>query len=263
MERKILTSPCEAWVGGDSFVQVMDVSISGVKTDLSLEIHVMNVHTVELKGIEFEALFFDSANNLLTKEPQIIKSENISIGTRKIGRASRYPLKDFSLARKAQIKLLKGYYEDGNVLDLIYEKMEKIIFNPLDKKERELLQKALGEDAYTLSKEEEGSWRCVCGYYNGYSSSECSNCSRSRDLVLAKYSDFTSILAILEEMENRAQEPEEEKPPMEEGDPPAEEPDVPTKGMLAFLSEIPKWILILLFVSGVLCVSALFIFVMH
>lgn len=257
MERKILTSPCEAWVGGDSFVQVMDVSIGGAKTDLSLEIYVMNVHTVELKGIEFEALFFDSANNLLNKEPQIIKSENISIATKKIGRACRYPLKEFSLARKAQVKLLKGYYDDGNVLDLIYEKMEKIIFNPLDNKEKELIQKALGEDAYTLAKKEGNSWRCVCGYYNGYSSQNCSNCDRDKSLVLQKYADFTSILAILEEQK---EEPIPSELPVETA---VTENEKEEKNAFQFLSEIPRWILLLLFLSGILCVSALFIFMVN
>lgn len=260
MERKILTAPCEGWVGGDSFVQMMDVAISGIKSDLNLEIYVMNLHAIELIGIEFEITFFDSAGNTLNPEPQIIKSENISIPVGTIGRASKYPLREFSAARKALVRLLKGHYADGNNLDLVYERMEKIVFNSLDDKEKELIKKALGDDAYTLARREATSWRCICGYFNGYPSKNCSNCARSQELVLQKYSDFTSILALLDSEEEKTEEPgEEPAPPVEEI--PVETPS--EKSILQFFEEIPSWILALLFVSGTLLISSLVIVLMN
>lgn len=259
MERKIVTAPSEAWVGGDSFVQVMDVTIGGTKSDMALEVQVINLHTQELVGVEFEAYFYDSANNLLNKEAQTIKGEEITIATGKIGRATRYLMKEFPVARKAQIKLVKGFFADGNVLDLIYERMEKVVFNPLEKQEKELLKKALGEDAYVLAKGENSCWRCVCGFFNGNLSENCSNCGRAKELVLQKYGDFTSILSIMEEStEEKEEEKEEQKT---EKEPVAEIPQ--EKSLKEFLREMKLWIILLLFLSGVLIATSIFIKLTH
>ncbi len=189
MERKIISLPCTAKVGGDSFVQVMAAEISGSKNKLVLEVEVMNLHSRKLTGLDYEVIFYNSILEQLNIEPYTVNEKSFVVNSEEIASLGKLSIvSDFSDARKAEITLLKGYFEDGDILDLKYESFESVELGVLDKKQKSILKSRAGEDAISLAQSNDLSWRCVCGYFNDKTSSVCGNCERSKVEVLDKYS---------------------------------------------------------------------------
>ena len=60
MERKRDFKPCVLWVGGDAFVQIVDIKLKNLKSELLLEIKVINKLHFTLTKIEYEVFFYDS-----------------------------------------------------------------------------------------------------------------------------------------------------------------------------------------------------------
>ena len=199
MERKLDFKPCVIWVGGDAFVQVVDVKLKGIVADLSLEITVINKLEPKLTKIEYDVMFYDSNETALQEESFNVDGEAISISQNQIGVGSKLNIsKSFPSARRAEVKLLKAYFEDGKSIDLIYNTMEKFAINNLqDKEEIRLLQKVAGEDAITLPAKLTLNWRCVCGYFNGDDSKFCNNCFREKEQVLTDYKTMEHIKEII------------------------------------------------------------------
>ncbi len=197
MERKILPLPCGVKIGGDSFVQIMTAEISGTKNNLYLEISVMNLHSRALNAIDFEVVFYNSILERLNTDIQKINQKDFNIANGEIGSTGKYYIKgEFSDARKVDITLLRGYFDDGNVLDLEYKNSEIIMLDNLEAKQKELLQDSAGTDAIALAQKNELSWRCICGYFNDKSSVICGNCERDKDEVLQKYSSLEGLLSV-------------------------------------------------------------------
>ena len=71
MERKIISLPCGARVGGDSFVQVMAAEVSGIKSNLKLEMEVMNLHSRALVALDYEVVFYNSILEKLNNDKTI------------------------------------------------------------------------------------------------------------------------------------------------------------------------------------------------
>ncbi len=220
MERKIISLPCAASVGGDSFVQVMRAEVSGVKNNLKLDMEVMNLHSRDLVALDYEIIFYNSILEKLNDDTYIISQKNFVVQSGTIGNIGKYFIPgEFSDARKADIILVRGFFEDGNALDLKYEHSEMILLEGLNEKNQKFLNQTAGYDANFLSQDNELSWRCVCGYFNGTKSEVCVNCEREKKEVLEKYSSID----IFDEDEDLSYETEEQEDDLENG----EEPDIP------------------------------------
>ena len=195
MERKIISLPCGASVGGDSFVQVMAAEVSGIKSNLKLEMEVMNLHSRALVALDYEVVFYNSILEKLNNDTYIISQKDFVILSGDIGSIGNFFIPgEFSDARKVDIILVRGFFEDGNALDLKYENSEMVVLEALDNKQKSLLKDKAGEDAISLAQNNDLSWRCVCGYFNDKNSSVCGNCERSKTEVLEKYSDINIFI---------------------------------------------------------------------
>lgn len=217
MQRKIVSHACETFIGGDSFVQVMDAKVTGLQEQAHLQLHVMNLHSFTLTGLEYEAVFYNSANIKINEEPYNFKAENLKIETSKIELVADKDISQlFPKASRASVKLLKGYFSDSNEIDLVYDNMESVVLDSLDKRDHDMLKQVAGEDAYSLASQNTLTWRCVCGYFNSDESVFCSNCAREKDQALGKYKSMEQIrpLASVEEGADAEQENSEndEKP---------------------------------------------------
>ncbi len=191
MERKIISLPCGASVGGDSFVQVMAAEVSGIKSNLKLEMEVMNLHSRALVALDYEVVFYNSILEKLNNDTYIISQKDFVIPSGDIGSIGKFFIPgEFSDARKVDIILVRGFFEDGNALDLKYENSEMVVLEALDSKQKNLLKDKAGEDAISLAQNNDLSWRCVCGYFNDKNSSVCGNCERNKTEVLEKYSSI-------------------------------------------------------------------------
>ena len=199
MERKRDFKPCVLWVGGDAFVQIVDIKLKNLKSELLLEIKVINKLHFTLTKIEYEVFFYDSNEMKLNDEVISISGDEVNVHQDEIGLASSYDIsKKFSGARRAEVKIVKAYFDDGKSIELEYENMEKFAINDLEEKDLKLLRKAAGNDALCLPAKLTMNWRCVCGYFNGDESTFCNNCSREKNQVL---SDYRSIEYIKEKIE--------------------------------------------------------------
>ena len=195
MERKIISLPCGASVGGDSFVQVMAAEVSGIKSNLKLEMEVMNLHSRALVALDYEVVFYNSILEKLNNDTYIISQKDFVIPSGDIGSIGKFFIPgEFSDARKVDIILVRGFFEDGNALDLKYENSEMLVLEALDNKQKSLLKDKAGEDAISLAQNNDLSWRCVCGYFNDKNSNVCGNCERSKTEVLEKYSDINIFI---------------------------------------------------------------------
>ena len=195
MERKIISLPCGASVGGDSFVQVMAAEVSGIKSNLKLEMEVMNLHSRALVALDYEVVFYNSILEKLNNDTYIISQKDFVIPSGDIGSIGKFFIPgEFSDARKVDIILVRGFFEDGNALDLKYENSEMVVLEALDNKQKSLLKDKAGEDAISLAQNNDLSWRCVCGYFNDKNSNVCGNCERSKIEVLEKYSDINIFI---------------------------------------------------------------------
>lgn len=195
MERKIISLPCGASVGGDSFVQVMAAEVSGIKSNLKLEMEVMNLHSRALVALDYEVVFYNSILEKLNNDTYIISQKDFVIPSGDIGSIGKFFIPgEFSDARKVDIILVRGFFEDGNALDLKYENSEMVVLEALDNKQKSLLKDKAGEDAISLAQNNDLSWRCVCGYFNDKNSNVCGNCERSKTEVLEKYSDINIFI---------------------------------------------------------------------
>lgn len=197
MKRKVIASPSEALIGGDAFVQVMDVKIRGNSDDLKLDVYAMNLHKENLIELEFEVYFFDSAEIKLNDNPYLIKSNGLRLESGKVESLGIYDIPSpYKSARKTLVKFLKGNFEDGNSMDLYYDEMERVIFTEISEGDINYIKKICGDDAFSLAKVGASYWRCICGYFNGLESSYCSNCNREKDEVIEKYSSMEKIKEI-------------------------------------------------------------------
>lgn len=191
MERKIISLPCGASVGGDSFVQVMAAEVSGIKSNLKLEMEVMNLHSRALVALDYEVVFYNSILEKLNNDTYIISQKDFVIPSGDIGSIGKFFIPgEFSDARKVDIILVRGFFEDGNALDLKYENSEMLVLEALDNKQKSLIKDKAGEDAISLAQNNDLSWRCVCGYFNDKNSNVCGNCERNKTEVLEKYSSI-------------------------------------------------------------------------
>lgn len=198
MKRKVIASPCEAMIGGDAFVQVMDVKITGTEDSVNLEMYVMNLYEKELTELDYEIFFFDTASIKLNEEPYDVKLSNINIKSGDIAPLETMEIPpQFAMARKAMIRLLKAVFKDGSSLSLFDEEVEKITFTDLPKSDLISMKEICGEDAYSLALEGETFYRCVCGFFNLKDSSICSNCGREKAEVLEKYSSIEKIKELI------------------------------------------------------------------
>ncbi|EHL17693.1 hypothetical protein HMPREF9630_01559 [Peptoanaerobacter stomatis] len=199
MNRKLDFRPGVVWVGGDAFVQIVDVKLKGSTSDLTLELKALNKSGSILAKIEYEVYFYDSVETKLQEEPYRITGEDVEIKPNEIGVVSKFNLsKSFPNARRAEVKLLKAVFLDGKSIDLVYEHMEKFAIPPISDDDLQLLQKVAGQDAICLPAKLSINWRCVCGYFNGDESDFCSNCMREQNQV---FSDYRSIEKIKEMIE--------------------------------------------------------------
>lgn len=212
MQRKTVSHTCETFIGGDSFVQVMDAKITGLQDQAHLQLYVMNLHSFTLTGLEYEAVLYNSANIKINEVPHKFKADNLNIETSKIELVADKDISQlFPKASRASIKLLKGYFSDSNELDLVYDNMESVVLESLDKRDHDMLKQVAGEDAYSLASQHTLTWRCVCGYFNSDDSVFCSNCAREKDQALGKYKSMEQIrpLASVEEEPEAAPEENE------------------------------------------------------
>ena len=146
MERKIISLPCGASVGGDSFVQVMAAEVSGIKSNLKLEMEVMNLHSRALVALDYEVVFYNSILEKLNNDTYIISQKDFVIPSGDIGSIGKFFIPgEFSDARKVDIILVRGFFEDGNALDLKYENSEMVVLEALDSKQKNLLKDKVGE----------------------------------------------------------------------------------------------------------------------
>lgn len=199
MERKRDFKPCVLWVGGDAFVQIVDIKLKNLKSELLLEIKVINKLHFTLTKIEYEVFFYDSSETKINDEVVNVNSDDLSIHQDEISLASSYDISNkFPSARRAEVKIIKAYFDDGKSIELEYENMEKFAINDLDEKDLKLLRKAAGNDAICLPAKLTMNWRCVCGYFNGDESVFCNNCTREKNQVL---SDYRSMEYIKEKIE--------------------------------------------------------------
>ncbi len=195
MDRKTLTLPCGVTIGGDSFVQIMTADVSGKNNSLYLEVEVMNLHSRALNAIDYEVIFYNSILEKLNIDPYKINQNDFNISNAQIGSTGKYQIpREFSNARKVDITLIRGYFDDGNALDLKYQNSEIVTIDNLEAKQKVALQENAGEDAVALAQSNELSWRCVCGYFNDIASEVCGNCERNKEEVLEKYSSLDGIL---------------------------------------------------------------------
>lgn len=202
MQRKTVSLACETFIGGDSFVQVMDAKITGLQDQAHLQLYVMNLHSFMLTGLEYEAVFYNSANIKINEVPHKFKADNLNIDTSRIELVSDKDISPlFPKASRASVKLLKGYFSDSNELDLVYDNMETVVLESLDQRDHYMLKQVAGEDAFSLASQHTLTWRCVCGYFNSDDSVFCSNCAREKDQALGKYKSMDQIrpLASVEE----------------------------------------------------------------
>lgn len=203
MERKANLKPCVLWVGGDAFVQVINVELKGGISNLTLEITAINKHNSNLEKIEYEVFFYDSSEMKLQTEAYKIIVEDINIEPNSIGIASRNNIsKSFPSARRAEVRLLKAYFSNGKSIDLIYENMEKFAITQIDEEDLSILKKVAGEDAFCMPAMLTSNWRCVCGYFNGEESEFCNNCFRHSKQV---FNDYSSIEQINEKIQKEIQ----------------------------------------------------------
>lgn len=199
MQRKPIVNNSSVFVGGDSFVQVIDAKVKGIINELKFEIKIINNHTLTLKRIDYELTFFTSANQKINDEPYFVEGSEVNIKAGEIGIADEIDLhENFPNASHAEIKLITAHFDGDNSLDLVYDKMEKMTLKSLTDLERELLKEVAGEDAINLSEEGQENWRCVCGYFNGINSDKCHNCQREKETILRDYSSIDRIKETLE-----------------------------------------------------------------
>ena len=199
MNRKLDFRPGVVWVGGDAFVQIVDVKLKGSTSDLTLELKALNKSGSILVKIEYEVYFYDSVETKLQDEPYKITGEDVEIKPNEVGVVSEFNLsKGFPSARRAEVKLLRAVFSDGKSIDLVYENMEKFAIPPITDDDLRLLQKVVGQDAICLPAKLSINWRCVCGYFNGDESDLCNNCMRDQSQV---FSDYGSIEKIKETLE--------------------------------------------------------------
>ncbi|MDK2803045.1 MAG: hypothetical protein PWR23_49 [Peptostreptococcaceae bacterium] len=261
MERKIISLPCRASVGGDSFVQVMAAEVTGIKSNLKLEIEVMNLHSRALVALDYEAIFYNSILEKLNNETYIISQKDFVIQSGEIGSIGKFFIPgEFSDARKVDIILVRGFFEDGNALDLKYENSEMVVLEVLDSKQKSLLKDKAGEDAISLAQNNDLSWRCVCGYFNDKNSSVCGNCERSKVEVLEKYSsvdifaqDEKKTDVIEEEMIDDSFENQEEK---------TNQTESKLKGIILKFKSLEKKPKLLLSASFILLLVSIFIWLL-
>lgn len=202
MERVPQFKPCSAWVSGESFVQIMDVSLQGKLNEFFIKIDVINRHNITLKTLTYEANFYDSLGNSLNGENAvIITSEDVFIEP---GETTVVDMRNISneypQARFASVKLLKAQFDDGNSLDLIYDNMEEVVFESLSPENMRLLQEYAGKDAKNLYQEKSFFWRCVCGYFNEKNSSMCIHCNREREDLKINCSDLMMLKGQLDKV---------------------------------------------------------------
>lgn len=194
MERKVLSLPCGVRMGGDSAVQIMKVDISGETSNLYLELDVMNHHSGVLNALDYEVIFYNSILEKLNNDPYIINQRDFTVSKGKIGSTGKYHIPvDFSDARKVDITLVRGYFDDGNELDLKYTNSEIVMIDNLGAKQKNILQENAGEDAISLAQSNNLSWRCVCGYFNYLEVEVCGNCERNKEEVLQNYSSLEGL----------------------------------------------------------------------
>ena len=194
MERNLDFKPCVLWVGGDAFVQGVDIKFKNLKSELFLEIKVINKLHFTLKKIQYEVFFYDSNEMKLNEEAIDVSGDDINIHQDEIGLASYYEIsKKFPTARRAEVKIIKAFFDDGKSVELEYEHMERFAINDIDEKDLVLLRKVAGNDAMCLPAKLTMNWRCVCGYFNGDESVFCNNCSREKNQVLADYKSMDYI----------------------------------------------------------------------
>lgn len=272
MQRKPIVNNSNVWVGGDSFVQVIDASVKGLIDDLRFEVNIINNHTLTLIRLDYELIFYTSANQQINDEPFFVEGETVSIPANELGLASTLNISEiFPNASHADIRLISAHFEGDNTLDLVYERMEKMELNKLTDLEKELLMEVAGEDARSLPSEGLENWRCVCGYFNG-SSVNCSNCGREKNMIFEEYSSIDKIKekienAMKEQMdkveisnEEPEEEPKEEPKAIEEiVEETSEDENVQIKD---FFDSIPKSQMIMLMSSGVMLMSSAIIWAM-
>ena len=90
MERKADFKPCFLWVGGDAFVQIVDVKLKGTISDLTLEIKAINRVNSTLTKIDYEVVFYDSGEMKIQMDPYQVSGETIEIEPDKIGIANMF-----------------------------------------------------------------------------------------------------------------------------------------------------------------------------
>lgn len=199
MERKLDLRPCFVWVGGDAFVQIVDVKLNGSTSDLSLNIQVLNKSGFDLSKADYEIYFYNSVDTKLQDEAYIVSGENLNIKTNDIGMGLNINISSsFQSARRAEVKILKADFANGKSLDLIYEDMEKFAISPIKDEDLSLLKTVAGDDAICMPAKLILNWRCVCGYFNTDESELCSNCMRDKSQIFADYGSIDKIKDIIE-----------------------------------------------------------------
>lgn len=270
MERKPIVNNCSVWVGGDSFVQVIDAKVKGLVNDLNLEIKIVNNHSLTLKRIDYKAVFFTSGNQQINTEPFYVEGQEVNIKPSQIGIGSIVDLsKSFSNASYAEIRLISAHFEGDNVLDLVYEKMEKMPLESLSDLEIELLREVAGNDAINLPIQGMSNWRCVCGYFNG-ELERCSNCGREKKAVLEEYESIDKIKETIEKKmaielekatinEKPIEELEEEKE--EQVSKIIDESENEDLDIKEYFNSFPKSQMIMIMASGVMVMSSVIMWV--
>lgn len=290
MERKADFKPCVLWVGGDAFVQIVDVKLKGTISDLTLEIKAINRVNSTLIKIDYEVVFYDSGEMKIQSDPYQVSGEGIDIEPDKIGIASRLNIsKSFSNTRRAEVKLLKAYFSDGKSIDLIYDNMERFAINSISEDDLSILKKVAGEDVRNLPAKLISNWRCICGYFNGDESEYCNNCYRDKSQIFTDYKSIEYIKEVIEKeiqgeyeisknnIDEEDEEPidqeelmrqllqEQEQYSQENSD---KEQKVKEKiyikeEIIEFLKDFPKVNLMMFLLSGVFVSSSIFLFLMR
>lgn len=286
LERKVQFKDCKFWVGGETFVQAMDMRFDGNLDDFIVKIDLINNHNVALNALEYELVFYDSIGLVLNDKPEEIKAENLNISPKEIATIT-YERTDgsHSQARSASIKIIKAHFEGGNSLDLIYDEMQQITLEHLGETDLIALQELAGADSRNLPIEKESFWRCICGYFNFSESESCNHCKRLKAQVLTDYKDMNVVREKLnsvldqhmEKIENIEPKAVLEKAEVKEKRKKIKMPDFLSLfkkrkvfnergeeiSIYDFFNYVSKGSLFIAFISGILIMAALFMIIFN